>query len=156
TGVTVEPAKIGASTVMVPFGGESVEVDVVLVAVGRGPNTEGVGVETTKAELDRGFVVADRSTMQTADPALYAVGDIVAGTPQLAHVGFAEGIAAVTHIATGRPAPVDYRAIPRITYTHPEVAEVGFNEQQAQEAGMEVDTHSHGFAGVGRAIIIGQ
>lgn len=156
TGVTVEPPKIGASTVMVPFGGESVEVDVVLVSVGRGPNTENVGLETTKAELDRGFVVADRSTMQTADPSLYAVGDIVAGTPQLAHVGFAEGIAAVTHIATGRPAPVDYRAIPRITYTHPEVAEVGFNEQQAQEAGIEVDTYSHGFAGVGRAIIIGQ
>ncbi|HLU53570.1 MAG TPA: dihydrolipoyl dehydrogenase [Acidimicrobiia bacterium] len=155
-GTSVEPPKIGASTVVVPFGGESVEVDVVLVAVGRGPNTEGVGLETTKAELDRGFVVVDRSTMQTADPTLYAVGDVVAGTPQLAHAGFAEGIAAVTHIATGTAAPVDYRAIPRITYTHPEVAEVGFNEQQAAEMGMEVETYSHGFGGVGRAIIIGQ
>src|SRR5690606_2882682 len=125
-------------------------VDVVLMAVGRGPNTDGVGIESTKAEMDRGFVVVDRSTQQTADPSLYAVGDIVAGTPQLAHAGFAEGIAAVTHIATGRPAPVDYRAIPRITYTHPEVAEVGFNEAQAAEAGIEVETHSHGFAGVGR------
>lgn len=156
TGVEVEPAKIGASTVAVPVAGESVEVDVVLVAVGRGPNTEGVGIETTKAEVDRGFVVVDRSTQQTADPTLYAVGDIVAGTPQLAHAGFAEGIAAVTHIATGRPDPVDYRAIPRITYTHPEVAEVGYNEAQAAEAGLEVETHSHGFGGVGRAIIIGK
>lgn len=156
TGVGVEPPKIGANTVSVPFGGESVEVDVVLMAVGRGPNTDGVGIESTKAEVDRGFVVVDRSTQQTADPSLYAVGDIVAGTPQLAHAGFAEGIAAVTHIATGRPAPVDYRAIPRITYTHPEVAEVGFNEAQAAEAGIEVETHSHGFGGVGRAIIIGQ
>ncbi|MFP3915748.1 MAG: dihydrolipoyl dehydrogenase, partial [Actinomycetota bacterium] len=91
-----------------------------------------------------------------ADPALYAVGDIVAGTPQLAHAGFAEGMSAVTHIATGRPDPVDYRAIPRITYTHPEVAEVGFNEPQAIEAGMDVETYTHGFGGVGRAIIIGQ
>src|SRR5690606_25791709 len=103
------------------------------------------GIESTAAEVDRGFVVVDRSTMETAEPGLYAVGDIVAGTPQLAHTGFAEGIAAVTHIATGRSSPVDYRAIPRITYTHPEVAEVGFNEAQAQEAGMEVETYSHGF-----------
>ncbi|HEX2153483.1 MAG TPA: dihydrolipoyl dehydrogenase [Acidimicrobiia bacterium] len=156
TGVAVEPPKIGASTVVVPFGGESVEVDVVLMSVGRGPNTEDVGLESTKAKVDRGFVVVDRSTMQTADPSLYAVGDVVAGTPQLAHVGFAEGIAAVTHIATGKPAPVDYRAIPRITYSHPEVAEVGYNEAQAAEAGLDVETYSHGFGGVGRAIIIGQ
>lgn len=156
TGIGVSPPKIGASSVMVPFGDDSVEVDVVLMSVGRGPNTADVGLETTKAEVDRGFVVVDRATMQTADPTLYAVGDIVAGTPQLAHVGFAEAIAAVTQIATGRPEPVDYRAIPRVTYTHPEVAEVGYNEAQASEAGLEVDTYSHGFAGVGRAIIIGQ
>lgn len=156
TGIGVDPAKIGPSSVMVPFGGESVEVDVVLMAVGRGPNTTDVGLETTKAEVDRGFVVVDRATMQTADPTLYAVGDVVAGTPQLAHAGFAEGIAAVDHIATGKPAPVDYRAIPRVTYSHPEVAEVGYNEAQAEELGIEVETHSHSFAGVGRAIIIGE
>ncbi len=156
TGTGVDAPKIGASTVVVPFGGESVEVDVVLVSVGRGPNTEGVGVESTTAKLDHGFVAVDRATMQTDDPTLYAVGDIVAGTPQLAHVGFAEAMTAVTHIATGRSEPVDYRAIPRITYTHPEVAEVGYNEAQAAEAGLEVSTHSHGFGGVGRAIIIGQ
>lgn len=156
TGIGVDPAKLGASSVVVPFGDESVEVDVVLMAVGRGPNTDGVGLESTKAELDRGFVKVDRSTMQTADPSLYAGGDVVAGTPQLAHAGFAEGIAAVTHIATGRPAPVDYRAIPRVTYSHPEVAEVGYNEGQAAEVGLDVETHTHGFGGVGRAIIIGQ
>ena len=156
TGIGVSAPKLGPSSVVVPFGEESVEVDVVLMSVGRGPNTEGVGLETTKAEIDRGFVVVDRATMQTADPTLYAVGDIVAATPQLAHVGFAEAIAAVTHIATGRPEPVDYRAIPRVTYTHPEVAEVGYNEAQAAEVGIEVETHTHGFSGVGRAIIIGQ
>src|SRR5690606_12246259 len=94
--------------------------------------------------------------MLTKQAGLYAVGDIVAGTPQLAHVGFAEGMAAVTHIATGKAEPVDYRAIPRVTYTHPEVAEVGFNEAQAAEAGIEVETHTHGFGGGSRATIIGQ
>jgi dihydrolipoamide dehydrogenase len=84
------------------------------------------------------------------------VGDIVAGTPQLAHVGFAEAIAAITHIATGTPAPVDYRAIPRVTYTHPELAEVGLTEAQAREAGYEVETHTHFFNGVARARIIGE
>jgi len=155
-GVAVEPAKVGPSTVVVPWGDESLEVDVVLVSVGRGPNTEGVGLETTAAELERGFVRVDLETMQTAEPGLYAVGDIVAGTPQLAHVGFAEAIAAVTHIATGTAAPVDYRAIPRVTYTHPEVAEVGLTEALAAEEGIAVDVTKHAFNGVGRAIITGQ
>lgn len=155
-GVGVEEPKISESAVVVPFGDKSVEVDVVLVSVGRGPNTEGVGFETTRAELDRGFVEVDSSTMMTAEPGLYAVGDIVAGTAQLAHVGFAEGIAAVTHIATGTPAPVDYRAIPRVTYTHPEVAEVGLTEQEAKATGAEIEVTKHAFNGVGRAIIIGE
>lgn len=155
-GVKVEPAEVGAEGVVVPFADERVEVDVVLVAVGRGPNTEDVGLETTKAELDRGFVIADRTTMQTSEPGLYAVGDIVAGTPQLAHVGFAEGIAAVTHIATGDLQPVNYDAVPRVTYTHPEVAEVGVTEAEAAQRGLEVETTKHALNGIGRAIIIGQ
>jgi dihydrolipoamide dehydrogenase len=142
-------------TVVIPFGGDSVEVDVVLVSVGRGPNTSDVGLDTVSAEVDRGFVVVDLDTMQTGQPGLYAVGDIVAGTPQLAHVGFAEGMAAVTHIATGKPRAVNYRAIPRVTYTHPEVAEVGLTEAQAVEQGMDVETAKHALNGVGRAIIIG-
>ncbi len=154
-GVGVEPPKVGDS-VVVPFAGESVEVDVVLVSVGRGPNTADVGLDTVAAEVDRGFVKVDPQTMQTAQSGLYAVGDIVAGTPQLAHVGFAEGIAAVTHIATGETRPVNYQAIPRVTYTHPEVAEVGINEAQAAERGLEVETAKHAFNGIGRAIIIGE
>jgi dihydrolipoamide dehydrogenase len=153
-GVEVEEPKVG-ETVVIPFGGDSVEVDVVLVSVGRGPNTGDVGLDTVSAEVDRGFVVVDLDTMQTGQPGLYAVGDIVAGTPQLAHVGFAEGMAAVTHIATGQPRAVNYRAIPRVTYTHPEVAEVGLTEAQAVEQGMEVETAKHALNGVGRAIIIG-
>jgi len=154
-GVGVEPAEIGEA-VTIPFGGEKVEVDVALVSVGRGPRTEGVGIENTKIELEKGFVKVDYATMETAEPGVYAVGDIVAGTPQLAHTGFAEGIAAVTHIATGEAQPVNYDAIPRVTYTHPEVAEVGVTVEQAEERGLAVVATKHAFNGVGRAIIIGQ
>lgn len=153
-GVGVDAPKIG-DTVVVPFGEENVDVDVVLVSVGRGPNTEGIGLETVSAEVDRGFVKVDFNTMQTAQPGLYAVGDIVAETPQLAHVGFTEGIAAVTHVATGETRPVNYQAIPRVTYTHPEVAEVGLTEAQATDQGLDFEVAKHAFNGIGRAIIIG-
>ncbi|MGD2044074.1 MAG: dihydrolipoyl dehydrogenase, partial [Acidimicrobiia bacterium] len=102
-----------------------------------------------------GFVKVDLDTMLTAEPDLYAIGDIVAGTPQLAHAGFAEGIAAVTHIATGEIQPVSYEAIPRVTYTQPEVAEVGLTPAEAEETGLEVEVAKHAFNGVGRAMIIG-
>jgi dihydrolipoamide dehydrogenase len=156
TGVGVEPAEITESGVVVRFGDESVEVDTVLVSVGREPLTSGIGLEEAGVALDGGFVTVDPLTMQTSVPGVYAVGDIVAGSPQLAHAGFAEGIAAVTHIATGVPAPVDYRAVPLVVYTHPEVASVGLTEAQAREAGYDVEVHEHGFGGVGRAIIKGE
>ncbi len=156
TGVSVDAPRIGEDSVAVPFAGESVDVDVVLVAVGRKPVIDDIGLETTAVTVDRGFVVADTTTMLTTEPNLYAVGDIVAGSPQLAHAGFAEGIAAITHIATGVPAPVDYRAIPLVVYTHPEVASVGLSEDKAREAGYDVEVTSHGFAGVARAMIQGQ
>ncbi len=156
TGVTVEPARVGEASVVVPFGEESVEVDVVLVAVGRAPLTSDIGLEGTAVQVERGYVHVDLATMLTAEPNVYAVGDIVAGTPQLAHAGFVEGISAITHIATGQPAPVDPLTIPLVVYTHPEVAAVGLTEEKARAAGYEVDTASHGFAGVGRAMIVGQ
>lgn len=154
-GAGVGPPEKGLYSVRVPYRDESVEVDTVLVAVGRGPNTTDVGLETTAAVVDRGYVLVDEN-QQTAERGLYAVGDIVAGTPQLAHAGFAEAIAAVTHIATGESRPVDHRAIPRVTYTHPEVAEVGVTEAEAAEQGLDISVTTHGFGGVGRAIIIGQ
>ncbi|MDJ0923471.1 MAG: dihydrolipoyl dehydrogenase [Acidimicrobiia bacterium] len=156
TGVTVAPAEVHPDRVIVPFGDDSVEVDKVLVAVGRAPVTEDIGLETTNVTVERGFVHVDRATMLTDEPGIYAVGDIVAGTPQLAHAGFAEGIAAVTHLATGELAPVDYRAIPLVVYTHPEVASVGLTEAAAREAGYGVEVHDHGMRGVGRAIIQGE
>ena len=148
-GVGVGLPKVDAG-VTIPVGDEKVTVDVVLVSVGRGPNTKRIGLESTKTEMDGGFVHVDSTTMRTAEPGLYAVGDIVAGTPQLAHVGFAEGMAAVTHIATGEAQPVNYDAIPRVTYTHPEVAEVGVTQAQAAERGLDVETTKHAFNGVGR------
>ena len=154
-GASVEAPKIGESSVMVTAGGTSVEADAALMAVGRGPVTENVGLDTVGITPDRGFITVDPQTMLAA-PGVYAAGDIVAGTPQLAHAGFAEAIAAVTHLATGEEKPVDYRAIPRVTYTHPEMAEVGLTEPQAAEAGIEVETHNHSFVGIGRAQIIGQ
>jgi dihydrolipoamide dehydrogenase len=156
TSTAVEPAQITPDGVVVPFADESVTVDVVLVAVGRAPVTEGIGLEGTRIEVERGWVHVDLATMETAEPGVYAVGDIVAGTPQLAHSGFAEGIAAITHIATGEASPVDFNAIPLVVYTHPEVASVGLTEQQARDAGYDVEVHRHSFAGVARAIIQGQ
>lgn len=155
-GVGVAPAEVTGSGVRITAGDKSVEVDVALVAVGRGPNTEGIGLETTRVEVDRGYVKVDPATMQTDEPGVYAVGDIVAGTPQLAHVGFAEGIAAVEHIANGEAKPVNYDAIPRVTYTHPEMAEVGITDADAERRGVELESHKHFFNGVGRAVIIGQ
>ena len=156
TGVTVGEAQIKDDVVVVPFGDKSVDVDVVLVAVGRAPQTEGIGLETTSAVIDRGYLEVDLATMQTAQPGVFAVGDIVAATPQLAHAGFAEAVAAITFIATGSPAPVDYRAVPLVVYSHPEMAEVGYTEAQARELGIDVEATSHGLTGVGRAKIIGQ
>ena len=151
TGIGVGPPTFTEDGVVVPYGDESVVVDVVLVAVGRAPVTDDIGIEGTEVQVDRGFVEVDLTTMETAVPGVYAVGDIVADSPQLAHAGFGEAIAAVTHIATGETAPVDYRAIPLIVYTRPEVAAVGLTEAQARQAGYEVDTFSHGFQGVARA-----
>ena len=155
-GVGVDPPRRTDDGIVVPFGDDEVEVDVVLVAVGRAPVTSGAGIEEAGIELDRGFVVVDLATMETSVSGVYAVGDIVAGTPQLAHAGFAEGMAAIDHIATGSPAPVDYRAIPLVVYTSPELASVGLTEAEATEQGYEVETYDHGFAGVGRAMIQGK
>ena len=155
-GTQVGPPMMTHEGVVVPYGDTSVEVDVVLVAVGRAPVIEGSGIEKSRARLERGFVHVDPATMETDERGVYAVGDIVAGTPQLAHAAFAEGMAAITHIGTGEAAPVDYRAIPLIVYTEPELASVGLTEEQAKAAGYDVTTTRHGFGGVARAMIQGR
>lgn len=154
-GVGVGPAKVTDDGVTVPFGDESVEVDVVLMAVGRRPVTEDIGLDAIGLTSDRGFISVDTATMATSVDGVYAVGDIVAGSPQLAHVAFAEAIAAVTHIATGEVAAVDYGAIPSVVYTHPEIAWVGRTEASAADAGLDVAVAEHGMRGMGRPMIQG-
>lgn len=156
TGVAVGPPDFTDTGVRVPYGDDAVEVDVVLVATGRAPVTEGIGLEASGIATDRGFIPVDPATMQTTRPGVYSVGDIVAGTPQLAHVAFAEAIAAITHIADGSIAPVDYNAVPMIVYTDPEVAAVGLTEAQARDRGYDVMVSDHGMRGIGRAIILGE
>ncbi|MBN1173592.1 MAG: dihydrolipoyl dehydrogenase [Micromonosporaceae bacterium] len=112
-------------------GGETIEAEVLLVAVGRGPVTDQLGYAEQGIRLDRGFVVTDERLRTTA-PGVAAVGDIVPGV-QLAHRGFAQGIFLAEDFAGLRPEPIDDEAIPRVTYTMPEVASVGLNESKARE-----------------------
>lgn len=132
---------------------EEMEFEKLLVAVGRKPNTDNVGLENTKAELDRGFVRVD-GYQRTAEPGLYAIGDIVAGTPQLAHVATAEGMAAVGHIA-GKPVrPINRNRIPGATYTDPGIGSVGLTEAQAKAQGFNVKVGKFPFVGNSKATIL--
>ncbi len=132
---------------------EEMEFDKLLVAVGRKPNTEGIGLENTKAELDRGFVKVD-AFQRTGEPGLYAIGDIVAGTPQLAHVASAEGMVAVGTIA-GKPVrPINRNRIPGATYTDPGIGSVGLTEAQARAQGFKVKVGKFPFVGNSKATIL--
>lgn len=134
---------------------EEMEFEKLLVAVGRKPNTENTGLENTKAQLDRGFVKVD-ANQRTGEPGLYAIGDIVAGTPQLAHVATAEGMVAVAHIA-GKPArPINRNRIPGATYTDPGIGSVGLTEAQARAQGFKVKVGKFPFAGNSKATILGK
>ncbi|MGA1995417.1 MAG: dihydrolipoyl dehydrogenase [Bryobacteraceae bacterium] len=133
---------------------QTLEAEKLLVAVGRKPNTENIGLENTKVELDRGFIKAD-ANQRTAEPGVYAIGDVVAGTPQLAHVATREGMIAVAHMA-GKPAvPIDKRRIPGCTYTEPGIGSVGLTEAQAKAEGYKVKVGRFPFAGNSRATILG-
>jgi dihydrolipoamide dehydrogenase len=133
---------------------EQLEAEKLLVAVGRKPNTENIGIESTKVELDRGFIKVDQN-QQTAEPGVYAIGDVVAGTPQLAHVATREGMIAVAHMA-GKPAvPINKNRIPGATYTQPGIGSVGMTEAQARQQGYKVKVGRFPFAGDSRATILG-
>ena len=133
---------------------EELEAEKLLVAVGRKPNSDGIGLEKTRVELDRGFIRVDEH-QQTAEPGVYAIGDVVAGTPQLAHVATREGMIAVAHIA-GKPAvPINRNRIPGCTYTEPGIGSVGLTEAQARAQGYAVRVGRFPFAGDSRATILG-
>ncbi len=156
-GVTVtghSPKKKG--TAISIEGAEDLDVDMVVMSVGRRPRTEGMLGEGTGVVIDeRGFVVAD-GYQRTANPKVFAVGDVVANTPQLAHVGFAEAIVAIKTIL-GEPAvPVDYDRVPWAIYSNPEVAFCGLTEAGAKEKGYEVVVKKDPFGGNSRAQIIGE
>jgi dihydrolipoamide dehydrogenase len=158
TGVAVkghEPRPDGTGTT-VSFGdGETLDVDVVVMSVGRRPWSASLGLEGTAVQVDeRGFVVVD-GYMQTAEPGVYAAGDLVP-TPALAHVAFAEAIVIVKHLLGEPVVPVDYGRVPWCIYCHPEVAFAGHSEQSAKEAGIDVKVSKHRYAGNGRALIIGE
>jgi dihydrolipoamide dehydrogenase len=130
------------------------EADKVLVAVGRAPQTTDVGIDKTHIELDRGFVKVD-DTQQTAEPGIYAIGDIVAGLPQLAHVGAMSGMVAMAKIAGRYFRSVRRDRIPSCTYTDPQIGSVGLTESQSKENGLEVKVGKFPFAGNSKATIVG-
>jgi dihydrolipoamide dehydrogenase len=126
----------------------------VLIAVGRKPRTDNIGLEKTKIKIERGFIHTDE-WMQTAEPGIYAAGDIVAGFPQLAHAGFIEAKVAVARIA-GKPAkPLSSNRIPACTYCHPEIGSVGMTEAAAKQAGRQVKSGKFPFTANSRASIVG-
>jgi dihydrolipoamide dehydrogenase len=147
TGVTLQ-VQLSNGKVQ-PFEGE-----MLLVAVGRKPNTENCGIENTRIELDRGFVKVNQY-QQTAEPNVYAIGDIVAGTPQLAHVATMEGMVAVAHMAGKAATPINKNRIPGCTYTEPGIGSAGMTEKQAREKGYDVKVGKFPFAGNSKASILG-
>ena len=136
--------------------GEKENYESVLVAIGRKPFTESIGLENVGISIENGFIPVDLETMKTSVDNIYALGDIVKDSPQLAHVAFAEAISAITHIATGEKSPVNYSAIPYVVYTNPELAEVGINSDKAKVEELNFEQSQHSFVGIGRAMIQNQ
>lgn len=152
-GVRFEGVKITDTGVVVTLeGGKTLEAELLLVAVGRGAVTAGLGYEEAGVVIERGTVKVDEYCRTTV-PGVYAVGDLVA-TPQLAHVGFAEGILVAEHIAGLNPVPIDYDGVPRITYSDPEVASVGITSATARERGHEITEFVYDLAGNPRSQIL--
>jgi dihydrolipoamide dehydrogenase len=133
---------------------EQLETEKLLVAVGRKPNTENIGLENTKVETDRGFIKVDQN-QQTAEPGVYAIGDVI-NTPQLAHVGYAEAVLVIKDILGEHPIPVAYDRVPWAIYCSPEVAFVGPSEEAARESGLDVVVAKHQFRANSRAQILGE
>ncbi|GAB3690897.1 dihydrolipoyl dehydrogenase [Nocardiopsis oceani] len=152
-GTPFESVKTTDSGVVVTLqGGKTLEAEVLLVAIGRGPVSEGLGYEEQGVTLDRGFVQVDEN-LHTGVGNVYAVGDLIP-TLQLAHVGFAEGIFVAEHIAGQNPPAIDYDGVPRVTYCEPEVASVGLTTKVAKERGHDVVEMNYNLAGNGKSQIL--
>jgi dihydrolipoamide dehydrogenase len=146
----------GVSVVYKDKSGKSqtIAAEKVLIAVGRRPLTENIGLEKTKAKIERGFVHTN-AYLETEEPRLYAIGDIVAGLPQLAHAASMEGIIAVGRMAGKEVQPFDRKRCPNATYCEPQIGSIGLTEKQAREAGFDVKTGKFPFLGNSKATILG-
>jgi len=158
TGAKVEKidrTKTGISVAFTVDGKpQKIEAEKILIAVGRKPRTENLGLEKTKIQPDRGFIQVSE-WLETEEPGVFAIGDIVLGTPQLAHVGAMEGMVAVTRIANKEGKPIDPRKIPNATYCHPEIGSVGLTEAKAKELGYNLKVGKFPFTANSRASIVG-
>ena len=133
--------------------GETLRADLLLVAVGRGPRTEGLGYEEQGITMDRGFVLTNER-LATSVPGVFAVGDIVPGL-QLAHRGFQQGIFVAEEIAGLAPLAIDETGIPRVTYSEPEIASIGYTEAQAKEKFGDIESYEYNLGGNGKSQILG-
>jgi dihydrolipoamide dehydrogenase len=152
---TVEKTESGVKVTFTDANGKTQvkEAEKALVAVGRSGRTSDIGLEKTKIELERGFVKVD-SAQETAEPGIFAIGDIVAGLPQLAHVAGMSGMVAMAKIAGRKFRPVRKDRIPSCTYSEPQIGSTGLTEAQAKEKGHEVKVGKFPFAGNSKATIV--
>jgi dihydrolipoamide dehydrogenase len=159
TQATVESVRKEAKGATVTFKdkegkSQSISAERILIAVGRRPMTENLGLEKSKAKIERGFIHTG-PYMETAEPGLFAIGDIVAGLPQLAHAASMEGITAVTHMAGKHAPPINKTRIPNATYCEPQIGSIGLTEKQARDAGHAVKVGKFPFIGNSKATILG-
>src|SRR5215468_7531610 len=158
-GARFESAKVNEDVVEVTYTGAdgkqgTIGAETLLVAVGRRPYTDGLGLENTRCEVDRGFIKVDEY-MRAAEPNVYAIGDAVP-TPLLAHVASKEGCLAAEHIAGRDPHPINYDRVPNCTYCEPEIGSVGLTEAKAKERGYQVKVGKFPFSALGKAMILGE
>ena len=152
-GVRFKSHKVNGDSVTVTLeDGREFTADVLLVSVGRGPVTDGIGYQELGITMDRGYITVD-DHCRTNIPGVWAVGDIIP-TLQLAHVGFQEGILVAETIAGLNPRPINYDGVPRVTYSEPEVASVGLSTKVAKERGYDVVELDYNLAGNGKAQIL--
>ncbi|MDX2044827.1 MAG: dihydrolipoyl dehydrogenase [Acidobacteriota bacterium] len=159
TSTKFESATVNANDVTINFTGSdgkpgTINADTLLVAIGRRPVTDGLGLENTKCEVDRGYIQVDEF-MRTAEPNVYAIGDVIP-TPWLAHVASKEGCLAAEHIAGRNPRPINYNLVPNCTYCEPEIGSVGLTEAKAKEKGYDIKVGKFPFSALGKAMILGE
>jgi dihydrolipoamide dehydrogenase len=159
TNTRFESVKVNADDVEISYTGADgqpgqIKAETLLIAVGRRPVTDGLGLENTKIETDRGYLKVDEF-MRTAEPNVYAIGDVIP-TPWLAHVASKEGCLAAEHIAGKNPHPINYNLVPNCTYCEPEIGSVGLTEAKAKEKGYDVKVGKFPFSALGKAIILGE